>query len=93
MWITWSAPDRAAAVRAEETTMKHADPWDEIPRLETLLEAHLRAGLERSRLYASADCFCTERCRLDDRCRLADAIPDEHACPLWMYLRTRPLSS
>lgn len=93
MWLTRSAPGRAAAVRAEEVTMHHADPWDEIVRLETILEADLRAELERSRLYASAERFCTERCRVDDRCRLADAIPDSHACPLWMYLRTKPLSS
>ena len=62
--------------------MIHADPWDEIPRLESLMEADLIAGLEQSRLRASAESFCAKSCRVGDRCP-----------PLFLYVRSKPLWS
>lgn len=73
--------------------MHCADPWDEIPRLESLLEAELNVALESSRLYASAEAFCTDACRVDDRCPLAETIVSRYGCPLWRYVRSEPLMS
>ncbi len=68
--------------------MIHADPWDEIPRLEKQLEADLLAEFEASALSASAESFCVEKCLVDGRCRLAGAIQSREGCPLWTYVRS-----
>ena len=73
--------------------MIHADPWDEIPRLESLMEADLIAGLEQSRLRASAESFCAKSCRVGDRCPLAQALDSRDRCPLFLYVRSKPLWS
>ncbi len=72
--------------------MIHADPWDEVDRLEELLEAELLTELERSRLRASVESFCVDECQIDGRCRLARAIRHTDQCPLWMYVRAMPLN-
>jgi len=67
--------------------MSIADPWDEAPRLERVLEAELMRQAERSALYTSAEEFCERRCRTEGRCRYVESKPD---CPLWLFLRTAP---
>lgn len=71
--------------------MIHADPWDEVSRLEDTLEVDLVRELERSRLRASAESFCVGACRVDGACRLAGAIRYREQCPLWRYVRAMPL--
>lgn len=66
--------------------MIHADPWDEVPRLEELLETDLLAELARSRLRASMESFCVGDCQIDGRCRLAHAIHHREQCPAWIYV-------
>ena len=73
--------------------MSHADPWDETPRLEALLDADLLAQAERSRIRASAEAFCVGMCRVDGACRLERALSSREQCPLWMYVRTMPLQT
>ncbi len=70
--------------------MIHADPWDEVPRLEALLEADLRVQRERARARVSAESFCRDTCRVDGRCRLGEVIPHRERCPLWWYVRSLP---
>lgn len=71
--------------------MIHADPWDEVLRLEELLEADLLVERERTRLRASVESFCVDDCRIDGRCRLADAILQREQCPVWRYAKLAPL--
>jgi hypothetical protein len=73
--------------------MIHADPWNEIERLERLLETDLLMERERSRIYASAGSFCVETCRVDGRCPLAHALQSTQDCPLWAFARAMPGSS
>ncbi len=70
--------------------MTLADPWDEIRRLEEVLEDDLLAELEQARLKGSVASFCEEKCRVDDRCPLSHVIRTRDACPLWMYVRSKP---
>ena len=65
-------------------------PNDPVPRLEELLEDDLLAELETAALYASAESFCEDKCRLDDHCPIEQAIDSRHECPLWKYIRSRP---
>lgn len=67
--------------------MLHADPWNEIARLEQLLDADLRAEFQRSELRASAESFCASKCRVDESCPIAHAIDSKDDCPLFMYIR------
>lgn len=73
--------------------MLHADPWDEIPRLEALLEAELLTGIESTALWTAAEHFCTDGCRVDGRCPIAHAIRSRDACPLWTFVRSRALQA
>jgi hypothetical protein len=77
----------------EEATMIHADPWNEIPRLESVVEADLLAAVEHARLHAAAETFCVRTCRTDSRCPLAGTLRSKEQCPLWMYVRTTALPS
>jgi len=70
--------------------MSLADPWDEVPRLESLLEGDLMDEAKRSALHERAEEFCSRRCKVDDRCRYVEAIESRADCPLWMFLRTDP---
>jgi hypothetical protein len=67
--------------------MIHADPWNEIERLEELLEGDLLAEIERAAFRAVAESFCVDKCRVDGRCPIAHAIQSKAHCPLWMYVR------
>ncbi|MDH3272718.1 MAG: hypothetical protein OEN56_15375 [Gemmatimonadota bacterium] len=68
--------------------MSHADPWNEASRLEHLLDAELRAEIERAGVRAAARSFCEGKCRHDDgSCPLGHAIHTQAACPLWMYVQ------
>ena len=73
--------------------MIHADPWNEISRLQDAMEADLLAELDQARLNASATSFCVEKCRVDCRCPLRGALASRAQCPLWMYVREMPLRS
>lgn len=70
--------------------MRHADPWNEINRLESQMEADLLAAVERAKLHDSAESFCTEVCRVDCQCPLHGALKSRGHCPLFMYVRMRP---
>jgi hypothetical protein len=78
------------ARQEEEVMMIHADPWEEIPRLESVLEAEVLAELEHSRLVASAEHFCVRKCRVDGHCPLGHTRHSRDVCPLWAYVRSTP---
>lgn len=65
--------------------MSHADPWDEVQRLEQLLDADLRAELQKSKLRAAAETYCVDRCRVDGSCPMEKALPTRADCPLFKY--------
>jgi hypothetical protein len=69
-----------------EAMMSHADPWNEIQRLEQLLDADLRAELQRSELRATAESFCVDKCRVDGSCPIGHALHSKADCPLFMYM-------
>jgi len=68
--------------------MSFADPWDEVPRLEGLLEFELMSAAEQSELHAAAERFCIGRCKVDDRCRYVESITSRADCPLWLFIGT-----
>lgn len=70
--------------------MNRADPWDEVNRLEALLEADLHTEGERAELRAAAERFCTDRCRLEGHCPLHVHIAHRLDCPLFAFLRELP---
>ena len=65
--------------------MAHADPWDEVQRLEQLLDADLRAELQRSELRAAAEAYCVGKCRVHGACPIDEAIATKAECPLFKY--------
>ncbi|MBT8488802.1 MAG: hypothetical protein KJO65_08285 [Gemmatimonadetes bacterium] len=67
--------------------MSHADPWDEVQRLEQLLDADLRAELQKSKLRAAAESYCVDKCRVDGSCPIERALPVKADCPLFKYTR------
>jgi hypothetical protein len=73
--------------------MIHADPWDEVARLEEMLETDLLVELERSRIRMSVESFCVEDCQIDGRCRLARAIHHREQCPVWRYVELAPVGT
>lgn len=65
--------------------MSHADPWDEIQRLEELLDADLRAELQKSELRAKAESYCVGTCRAEGSCPIEQALTTKSDCPLFKY--------
>lgn len=65
--------------------MSRADPWDEVQRLEQLLDADLRAELRRSELRAAAESYCVDKCRVEGSCPIEGSLPTKDDCPLFKY--------
>ncbi len=68
--------------------MSVADPWDEVLRLEDVLESDLFQQAKRSELHDAAESFCEQHCRVDHRCRFVETIESRADCPLWVFVRT-----